>query len=400
MPVHLLAVSEGSVRAWSPTTIRELGQNEDYLEQLIGKAPGLLGLEDLRTHVAGPYAAFHQLEVETPLGNTIAPDIVFLTASGHLVVVEVKLADNQSLNGRDVAQVVDYAASIAAYTEQELTELFDRDLGPGARFSDVVRKHLPGCAASSAVATELVRKIRAAEIHLAIACDQAPEGLREFVASVTAQHALGPYELRVCELVPYVGPEGAAGGIFLVPTGMIRTEVVARTVVEVAGLPDATRVSARVTPQDEVQENVAAVAGLAPVVQPQIAGVIAAYARLAEPGAKVVGKKPEYRFVEISGWPSSLHYEFLHRKRRNEFGAELHFESDDEDVQRAAKAIREANIRLAPEFPNPVWHEPWQMVGGRLRVLFTSDTDPEVVARAMVSLIRATRGIVEEALRS
>jgi hypothetical protein len=121
---------------------------------------------------------------------------------------------------------------------------------------------------------------------------------------------------------------------------------------------------------------------------------------MAEPRTTVTGTNPTYRYLRVGGWPSDLHYEFLHRVTRNEFGAELHFESDDEDVQRAAKAIRDSKIRLPPEFPEPVWHEPWQVVGGRLRVLFPSDTDPEVVARAMVSVIQATRGIVEEALRS
>ncbi len=400
MRVPLLAVSGGLTRAWTPTTIRALGKNEDYLEGLIGKAPELLGLEDLRTHVKGPYAAFHQLEVETPLGNVIAPDIVFLTQSGHVVVVEVKLADNQGLKGRDVvAQVVDYAASIARYTEQELTELFDRELPSGSRFSDLVRKHLPTCSAPAQLAAEVVRKIRAAEIHLVVACDEAPEGLREFVASVTAQQALGSYELRVCELTPFIGPSGAAGDVFLVPTGMVRTEVVARTVVEVTGVQaESQRVSAKVTPQDEVQANVAAVTGVPAVTQPQIAGAVEAYSRMVEPGTKVTGSNPTYRFVVVSGWPGNLHYEFIHRKTRDELGAELHFESGDKAVLRAAAAVRDAKLTATPEMPKLLWDQDWQKGRGRLRALFTSDTDPAVVARAMVALIRKTRAIVEKAL--
>jgi hypothetical protein len=97
MRLPLLAVREEQAKAWMPTTIRALGKNEDYLEGLIGKAPELLGLEDLRTHVKGPYAAFHQLGVETPSGQEVAPDILFLTQSGHVIVVEVKLADNEEL---------------------------------------------------------------------------------------------------------------------------------------------------------------------------------------------------------------------------------------------------------------------------------------------------------------
>lgn len=400
MRLPLLSVRDGHTTAWTPTTIRALGKNEEYLEGLIGKAPELLGLEDLRTHVKGPYAAFHQVGVETHLGQTVAPDILFLTQSGHVVVVEVKLADNAELRGRMVvAQVVEYAASIARYSEEELTDLFDPELPEGARFSDVVRKHLPKCDAPVELAAELVRRIQTAEIHLVVACDQAPEGLREFVASVTAQEALGNYELRVCELMPYVGREGAAAGLFLVPSSILRTEVVARTVVEVtAGADGRPAISAKVTPQDEVQANLAAATGgAARVPHPQILGAVSAYAPIAEPGTSLGGRAPDYRFVYVDGWPGDIHYEFLHRKSRGEFGAELHFESDG--VRVVSDAVRDAKLKPTADLPGLVWDQAWSKGRGRLRVVFPDTTDPEVLARTMVTLIRKTRGIVDKALR-
>lgn len=402
MRLPLLQTGSPEPWTWLPTTIRALSKNEEYLESLIGKAPELLGLEDYRTHVKGPYAAFHQLGVETPSGQMVAPDILFLTASGHVVVVEVKLADNEELRGRKaVAQVVEYAASIATYSEQELVELFDRDLPDGSRFSDVVRKHLSTCAAPVELAAELVRKIQAAEIHLVVACDQAPEGLRELVASVTAQQSLGNYELRVCELLPYVGPEGAAGGIFLVPGGVMRTEVVGRTEVRVTTDADGQRMlSARTTSLDDVEDAIAVASGkVLRETQPQIAGAICAYAQMCEPGTALTGRAPTYRYVVVEGWPAVLHYEFLHRKTRNEFGAELHFESNEETVQAAARAVRDAGLQATPELPGLTWDQGWGNGKGRLRVLFTSDTDPAVVSRAMVALIRKTRAIVDKALR-
>lgn len=401
MRLPLLAVRDGQTVAWTPTTIRALGKNEDYLEGLIGKAPELLGLEDLRTHVKGPYAAFHQRGVDTPSGQTVEPDIVFLTESGHVIVVEVKLADNPDLSGRKViAQVVEYAGSIAAYPEEQLVELFDGDLPEGSRFSDVVRKHLPKCSKPVELADELMRKIQAAELHLVVACDQAPEGLRKLVAAVTAQQALGSYELRVCELVPYVAPDNAAAGHLLIPSDIIRTEIVARTEVRITTGVDGKRtVFAEVTPQEEVQANVAAASGLPAATQPQIAGAVEAYSSMMEPGTKVTGTNPTFRFVTVAGWPGNLHYEFIHRKTRNELGAELHFESGDEDVLRAATAVRDAKLKATPEMPKLVWDQDWQKGKGRLRAIFTSDADPEVVARAMVALIRKTRAIVDMALK-
>jgi hypothetical protein len=398
MQLPLLLIREGHRARWTPTTIRKLGRNEDFLEELIGKAPELLGLEDLRTHVKGPYAAFHQLDVETPSKQNVAPDIVFLTESGHVVVVEVKLADNDELRGRKViSQVIEYAASLATYSETELVALFEPDLPEDSSFVDVVRKHFPECASPAELADELVRKMRAAELHLVIACDGAPDGLREFVQSVTAQHALGNYELRICELVPYVGPAGSAGDIFVVPSGVVRTEVVARTLVEVkVGADGASTFSANVTPMEQVQANIAAASQPTRVPHPQIAAVLAAWERMAEPETTVVGRAPDYRYVQVNGWPGSLHYEFLHRKTRNELGAELHFEN--QKWQAAANAVRDAKVQPTPEMPQLAWDQTWNRGMGRLRAVFPDDTDPDVIARAMVVLIRNTRGIVEKAL--
>lgn len=400
MRLPLIGVTGELSTPWTPTTIRKLGKDEAYLERLIGKAPELLGLEDPRTHVRGPYAAFHQLAVETPSKQSVAPDIVFLTESGHVVVVEVKLADNGELRGRKViAQVIEYAASLATYTERELVALFDPDLSEDDSFVEVIRRVFPDCPSPAELADELVRKIRAAELHLVVACDGAPDGLREFVASVTAQHALGSYELRVCELVPYLGPEGAAGGVFLVPNGLVRTNVVARTQVDVkVGMDGSSTSSASVTPMDQIQANIAAAGQPERTPHPQIAAVLAAWGRVAEPGTNVIGRAPDYRYVVVDGWPGSLHYEFLHRKSRNELDAELHFES--ERWRTASSAVRDANLQPTPDLPRLEWDQGWARGKGRLRAIFPDDTDPEVIARAMVALIRKTRGIVDEALRT
>jgi hypothetical protein len=401
MRLTLLSIGDGESRTWIPTTIRALGKDEDFLEAQIGKAPALLGLEDLRTQVRGPYAAFHQLGVETPLYQNVAPDIVFLTASGHVVIVEVKLADNPDLRGRKVvAQIVEYAASIARYSEEELVELFDSDLTVGAPFSEVVRKHLPECDDPIDLANELVRKIQAAEIHLVVACDQAPEGLREFMKAVTAQQALGNYELRVCEVVPYIQAGGTGGGAILVPSGILRTEVVARTVVEVKAVDgQKPTVTAQVTPQDVVQANLAAaIERGVTATRPEILAATAAYMRVAEPGTSEVGRASNYRIIRVSGWPGSLHYEFIHRSSDRTLGAELHFESESEAVTAASEAVRDSHLQPSVELPGLVWDQKWSSGKGRLKAVFPDATAPDVLAKAMVALIRRTRAIVDGAL--
>ncbi len=91
---------EGAVALWEPATLRQLGKDEAYLEAALSATPQLLCLESKRTGIYGPFAVFNQVELETPQGRTIYPDIALLAASGDVVIVEVKLFDNPELRDR------------------------------------------------------------------------------------------------------------------------------------------------------------------------------------------------------------------------------------------------------------------------------------------------------------
>ena len=62
----------------------------------------LLGLDSRRSGIHGPYVPFLELPLPTPTGRLIYPDIIFLTGSGHIVIVEVKLSVNPELKERHV----------------------------------------------------------------------------------------------------------------------------------------------------------------------------------------------------------------------------------------------------------------------------------------------------------
>ena len=209
-----LLLTDDSYVRWQTCTLRECGKDERFLEKVIGAHPQLLGLEDRRTNVHGPYVAFHQLRLDTPQGRTVSPDIVFLTESGHIIVVEVKLSDNGELGDRRVvAQLLDYAASISAYAESEIAALFGED--GGQSFCDVVRTRFPDATGPEELAAVLLERMRAAELHLVIACDGVSNGLREFVRGVTNQSALGSYELRSLNWHPTGRRSGQVFSYFL-----------------------------------------------------------------------------------------------------------------------------------------------------------------------------------------
>jgi len=192
--------------------------DEKFLEDLVASRPDLLGIGgwDDETDIEGPFHAFRQLSLHALNGRSIAPDLVLLSRSGHIVVVEVKLSDNPELRDRQVvAQLLEYAASFAQYTEDECLALFGGKACGVATWAAFVQTLFPE--ASERLAHRFLDKLRTGKLHLIIACDEAPRGLRELVRGVVGQHALGEYEFRVVEIAPYVTGTLSTEVIFLPP---------------------------------------------------------------------------------------------------------------------------------------------------------------------------------------
>ncbi|MCK9463062.1 MAG: hypothetical protein M0R80_25850 [Proteobacteria bacterium] len=217
---------------WRPTTLSAEGKDEKFLERLIAERPELLGLESRSTGIYGPFVPFSQLAFVTPQGRNIRPDLVFLTASGHAVIVEVKRYDNPELRERHViAQVVDYAASFAALKPEELLRLFQPSAGAAASWPTLAELLFPEEADPQELAQTLLHRFRNGEIHLVIACDREPTGLRELVEGVASQSALS-FGFSVVEVRPYVSDDKKNGILFFQSTA-VETEIVARTAVTV-----------------------------------------------------------------------------------------------------------------------------------------------------------------------
>lgn len=396
LPIFVSSTT-GTVR-WSARTIRELGDDfdEKYLERRIEECPELLGLEDRDSHIAGPYRAFRQLVLETPTAQFAKPDLVLLTHSGHVVVVEVKLEDNRELWGREVvAQVLDYTASLSTYDERDLVKLFAPELPAKARFADAIRRFFPD--SDTSLSDALLRRIRGGDIHVVIACDRAPDELRDYVKAVSAQKALGAYTIRVVEVVPYVRDGPKVNEVLLVPGRITTTEIVMRTSIEVVNRPDGkVSVNVETTPLADLEEKISVATGAKRAPPPELLAAAEAYQAIAEPGTSVFGRAADHRKVRVEGWPTDIHYEFLFRRSpEDSIRVELHFES----VEYADHARRvQAATHSAGTLPGLVWDPEW-MDGGRLGVVFPIDAAPRKVASAMVELVKLTRPLVAKALR-
>jgi hypothetical protein len=391
-PPYLLTET-GCVR-WKAHTLRQLGKDEHFLEAVIGANPKLLGLEDRRTNIHGRYVAFHQRPLTTPLGRRVVPDVIFLTESGHIIVVEVKLAENPELSNRLViAQVLDYASSLSSCSEAEVIELFGG--APDASFEDLVGDLFPNADRPEELAGLLLERMRTADLHLVIVCDGAPDGLREFVHGVSNQSAVGNFELRVVELVPYMTP--GHPGMLLLPAVPIRTEIVSRTALSITYVTGQPKPGVEVTTTslDEIADAMRrAGSGAVKEVRPELAAVVAAYDAIADTGLVSTGRAPNYRMVKPADWPSGLHYEFL--CGNHGVGVELHLESDG--VKLLAPRRQRAAQELVQRFPSISWDPKWARKRGRLAI-WMPGASPRLIAETMKGFITDTRGVVDAELR-
>lgn len=235
-------ISAPAIARWSPNQTQEtwfatelyrIGKSEEFLQRAIERSPELLGLGSRRTGIHGPFIPFLELPLPTPTGRTIFPDIVFLTGSGHIVIVEVKLSINPELRERHViAQIIDYASSMSCLNIEGLCELFYQGPSVERDWSTIVQSIFSHEPMSSDLADVMAERMKNGEVNIVIACDRLPPGTASAVAGIAAQKALG-FTCDVVEIVPFVQSESPDSEIVFVPSPRLATEIVARTAVTV-----------------------------------------------------------------------------------------------------------------------------------------------------------------------
>jgi hypothetical protein len=221
----------GNTERWQPTTLDRLNKDERFFENVLAGNVELLGLQSRRTGIHGPFAIRQQLDMKAPSGRSISPDIVILAASGHVIVVEVKRFVNPELRDRAViAQIIDYASSFAAMSEQQATQVFG---GSDDRtWTGLVQREFPDDPSPDELAAVLIGRFQSGELNLVIACDKIPAGLPDVVAGIASQRALG-FDLDLVEVVPFVRESTETAEILFVPSTRLATEIVSRTAVTV-----------------------------------------------------------------------------------------------------------------------------------------------------------------------
>ncbi len=109
------------------------GVSEDWLQELLDRAPALLPVEEIDERVDGPLFSLGR-EISTPAGDI---DNLFISRSGHLVLVETKLWKNPEARRQAVAQVLDYAKHVRTWDYSQLASVVKKELWTAAQLDGI-----------------------------------------------------------------------------------------------------------------------------------------------------------------------------------------------------------------------------------------------------------------------
>ena len=223
---------EGDFGVWRYRPLDELGLKEKDLERAIVAQPMALVVDPLEL-LAGEVAVYSQ-PVLSFHGSVRKPDVVIVTDHGDVVVVEAKRLINAELrDGRwAIAQGVEYASLLSSAPETDLVGSLTR----GEHSSwDLLCRHDLGQHSSPKLADKLRNRVRDGDVHLVIACEEAPPDLGDLVRAA-ANSARLAFALHIVEVRPMVqegAPEATNRPIAWVPWPRLDTEIVHRTAVTV-----------------------------------------------------------------------------------------------------------------------------------------------------------------------
>lgn len=199
----------------------QTGFSEAWLQQMLFEHPDSLPIRDINPHIGS------LIPVCIELGTDAGPaDILYMTQTGQVVLVETKLWRNAEARRQVVAQILDYAKELSGWTYETLSKAvaMATKRGPSA-LMECVRSAVPDI--DEAVFVDGVNRCLATgDFILIIAGDGIRRGAEALVGFVQEFGNLR-FELALIEVAIFRLPNEA---ILLQPRVLARTEVLTRTV--------------------------------------------------------------------------------------------------------------------------------------------------------------------------
>jgi hypothetical protein len=220
-PIHILPDGSSTLIERIPLCGGAGTYNERWLQQILFAHPSALPIREIDPH-AGELIPVC-LELETGAGPA---DILYVTATGQLVLVETKLWRNAEARRVVVAQILDYAKELSGWTYEDLSRqtAIASKRGPGYLL-DCVRACHPGLD-EAAFVDGINRSLATGDFILIIAGDGIRHGAESLVSFLERYGNLR-FHLALVEAASYRLADGA---IVLQPRVLSKTELLARTV--------------------------------------------------------------------------------------------------------------------------------------------------------------------------
>lgn len=222
------------------------GFSEAWLQQMLFEHPDSLPIRDINPHIG------NLIPVCIELGTDAGPaDILYMTQTGQVVLVETKLWRNAEARRQVVAQILDYAKELSGWTYETLSKAvaMATKKGPSA-LMECVRSAVPDI--DEAVFVDGVNRcLTTGDFILIIAGDGIRRGAEAMVGFVQEFGNLR-FELALIEVAIFRLPNEA---ILLQPRVLARTEVLTRTVF--VGQSAQSSLDAMVVPESPEKASVA-----------------------------------------------------------------------------------------------------------------------------------------------
>lgn len=217
----------------SPTSVSAPAYDERWLRDLLFRHPELIVAD--RDHGLGDIVP---LCCELPLpraGGTVFADLLGVSRSGRLVVIECKLWRNPQARREVLAQILEYAALLRHWSFGDLSSTLRRKLtlvDPNPIFA-AAKLRWPDLEEAPFV-DAVTRSLRLGDFQLIIAGDGIRSDTHAIAEHLNAQGG-GLAQLALLEIQIW---QATSGNIVVVPTVPLRTEVLQqRVLVDLGGMP-------------------------------------------------------------------------------------------------------------------------------------------------------------------
>jgi len=205
--------------------------DESWLQKLLFNFPSLLPISEIESIFDIPLPVCQEL----PVGNGAA-DLLFINASGYLTLVETKLWRNPEAKQAAVAQIVKYASDMAHWSYSDLVEATRRARkdSKGDPIVEVIKAGEGEEFDEKSFIDQVSQNLRSGRFLLLIVGDGIHEEVERMAEYLQQFPTLG-FALGLVEMALYRTRPDSVDPIIVQPRVLARTQIVARTVIEIRG---------------------------------------------------------------------------------------------------------------------------------------------------------------------